>query len=438
MAFIPLRVLKTKPCSGPDAPAGNTVGIDLRLLAPALEPFLLLRARFCNYPGAPYSIQFAREGGGDFHYLNLEHVADQPQDAPIEVVAVGELPLTSDCAWRVLKLSQGGAGEEIARIHYEPYGLWRLRMADGQDAAPAAAQTPRQMMLIGGAPKSGTTWVERILNSHPDALATGENQFFQWPRRGPLYDLLAQTSPPYFAAAVRQQPPYWSQAAMFYAGRAERVLGQIGTLANVELAADKSPAYGRFLPEILESLPTWKYVHCVRHPLDVAVSRFFHERALLQDSPELTFLPRDRTLRMRVLAYDKNAAKPGEMFADLRLFDAILDASIEGGVVFDLAPHYDRIRIIAYEDLLSDPAHQMRQLLEFCGLRADDELLAEIAKRNTFEAFSGGRKQGEESQREFFRKGVAGDHLNHMTEEQIDYAKRRILAQCAWYKRYFD
>ncbi|HFC12888.1 MAG TPA: hypothetical protein ENJ56_08600, partial [Anaerolineae bacterium] len=176
---------------------------------------------------------------------------------------------------------------------------------------------------------------------------------------------------------------------------------------------------------------------CVRHPLDVAVSRFFHERALLLDSPQFSLLPDDNALRSHVISFDKNSAKKGDMFSSAELFDQILDMGMEGSVAFEMAAEYDNIHIVCYEDLLSDFCHTVDLLFGFCGLEVDIKLLSMIEEKNCFQRFSGGRMAGTENERVFFRKGISGDHLNYMTQDQIDYAARRILLQCGWYRRYF-
>ena len=48
------------------------------------------------------------------------------------------------------------------------------------------AQERAKTVFVGGSPKSGTTWVERALNLHDDIFITGENFFFEWPKKDVL------------------------------------------------------------------------------------------------------------------------------------------------------------------------------------------------------------------------------------------------------------
>ena len=54
---------------------------------------------------------------------------------------------------------------------------WSDRQAD------LAALAQRQLFFVGGAPRSGTTWVQHILDSHPDVSCRGEGTFPAFPGR---------------------------------------------------------------------------------------------------------------------------------------------------------------------------------------------------------------------------------------------------------------
>lgn len=49
----------------------------------------------------------------------------------------------------------------------------------------------RQLFFVGGAPRSGTTWLQQILNAHPDVSCHGEG-LFQKELAGPLEHMMAE------------------------------------------------------------------------------------------------------------------------------------------------------------------------------------------------------------------------------------------------------
>jgi sulfotransferase family protein len=79
--------------------------------------------------------------------------------------------------------------------------------------------------------------------------------------------------------------------------------------------------------------------------------------------------------------------------------------------------HPDRIRRIRYEDLARDTEGILAGLFEFLGVEVDPSVLAHCRTEASF-AKRTGRNPGEENRQSFFRKGMAGDWRNHLSDEQ--------------------
>jgi hypothetical protein len=71
---------------------------------------------------------------------------------------------------------------------------------------------------------------------------------------------------------------------------------------------------------------------------------------------------------------------------------------------------------VSYERLLADGAPVVRDLLQFLGLPAEDQRIADLLERSSFRFYTG-RERGQENRRRFYRKGIAGDWKNHFTPE---------------------
>lgn len=74
-------------------------------------------------------------------------------------------------------------------------------------------------------------------------------------------------------------------------------------------------------------------------------------------------------------------------------------------------------RVVRYEDLLSDPEGSMTRVLHSLGVeQVEQSRLLQIIDKYSFEKVSG-RGKGKEVKTSFVRKGVAGDWVNHFSDE---------------------
>ena len=72
---------------------------------------------------------------------------------------------------------------------------------------------------------------------------------------------------------------------------------------------------------------------------------------------------------------------------------------------------------LRYEQMLSDPAAVMTRVAEHFQLDSSPETVGKVVDKHGFQELSGGRGQGQESASNFFRKGIVGDWRNHFTPD---------------------
>ena len=118
------------------------------------------------------------------------------------------------------------------------------------------------------------------------------------------------------------------------------------------------------------------------------------------------------------------------MFAQVELLDFVIDLGLEEADVLKIADTYENIFTIRYEDLLNDFRKTVSRLCHFCGLEINDDIIQQIEDRTSFKYLS-------ETNPGFYRKGIIGEHLNYMTNLQIDRSVHRILARAEYYATYF-
>ena len=139
----------------------------------------------------------------------------------------------------------------------------------------------RQLFFVAGQGKSGTTWLELILDAHPDVCCHGEGHFA---------DMLL---PELGEAAKRYNSFLKHNNSLFkeirdYQGLSRDYTWHIGRTAMALLlaqqcAGDPPAAIGERTPanvanlQLLHQLfPEAKLIHITRDPRDVAVSMWFH------------------------------------------------------------------------------------------------------------------------------------------------------------------
>ena len=412
---------------------------EVRLMRPSLEIFLMVRG-FLRVSSQPIFYLQLRPSTQDIegYYINIEvDTRDYKEGQLVEFLAVGDLSLDPRQRWHLVEIDIQGNELILGSIYQDKIGIWQFNSVNLVPLEENKKISP-DLFFIGGPVKSGTTWVQLLLNFHPDFVSIGENGLFSFPNSALLSAVMTASNLPYFATAVPKTAPFKMRSFMAYAGQAERILDQIANLSNAKGIADRNPSYQNYSSVILDALQQSRYIQLVRNPLDVIISRFYHEKNIYINSPSLSQLPDDSDLREHILNYDSATAAFGSMFSNTRLFDWALDQALVGFHQLSVLQNSKKTHIVFYEDLISDFADTALKLFNFCGLEVDDFFLEQARLRLSFSQLSGGRAPGNNDNSSFYRNGQSNAYPMHLTEDQINYAKKRILNQNSFYEKYFD
>ncbi|NET88578.1 MAG: sulfotransferase [Kamptonema sp. SIO1D9] len=261
-----------------------------------------------------------------------------------------------------------------------------------------------QLFFIAGAPKSGTTWVQRLLDAHPEIVCSGEGHF---PDK--LAEPLANVFKGYnehqrlVSDRVYENKPYYNGLSPEHFDFTVLslmclVMNQRQIEENVKCIGDKTPRYTFYLEYLGNLLPKAKFIHVIRDGRDVVVSVCHHayragdKEALQTNSPKF-------------LQYTANFAKTwAENVQAARNFGKM---------------EPNRYLEIRYEDLHENGETAIANLLDFLKVSQTPELIATCQETADFKKWSGGREKGEEKKTSFFRKGIIGDWKNYFNDSSL-------------------
>jgi tetratricopeptide (TPR) repeat protein len=210
-----------------------------------------------------------------------------------------------------------------------------------------ASSSPAPVFLVGF-PRSGTTLLDQILDSHP-ALATMEEKDALDRAR----QLVEAMDGGYPDALAGMNAAELEELRRFYFGEVGRHLGELAGRTII----DKMPLNTIDLGLIHRVFPEARILFALRHPCDVVLSGFMQ------------------------------AMKPN---AAMVLFDSLASTARFYARVMGLWLRYREVLALSaltvrYEDLVDDFAGQTRQVLEFLDITWDDAVLgyAEHARTRT-------------------------------------------------------
>ncbi len=221
---------------------------------------------------------------------------------------------------------------------------------------------PHRNLLAIGQPKSGSTWLFRMLASVPGYLPRVPSTVKIWSNHDLRRDEFIPAPVGYTVSKVHTSPTDENLAI---------------------IRATERP-----------------YVVLIRDPRDLAVSwAYYVVQALKAPFPdEVRALPIDE----RIAYYIENVLPRTSRWA------------------VDWSRRLDSTRglLIRYEELLADPVARMTTVFAHFELGLGPELVQRIVERHAFRRATG-RAPGEADPASFNRKGIAGDWRNHFTDAHV-------------------
>ena len=293
------------------------------------------------------------------------------------------------------------------------------------------------VFFVTGVGKSGTSWLMRTLDGHPEILCKGEGRFFGADWRRANFDpegTRALASSLYYALLDSEYLRLWVERSVWAReGDASRHLDNLTRLAtehflmgrlretNKKLVGDKSPLLNAdFIEEVSRIYPEARVIHIIRDGRDQVVSMLHHVWNRSTDRGGVQTLKPGEFERREIYRQDpQKLLQTGEgMFTEERLrgaarsWNARVGKTTQDGPAL-LGPNYTEVH---YEDLLERPNEEVGRLAKFLGADAREKAVQQAVNSASFQKLSKGRERGQEDTSSFYRKGIAGDWKNYFTE----------------------
>lgn len=194
-----------------------------------------------------------------------------------------------------------------------------------------------QPLFILGMPRSGTTLVEQILTSHSNVSGAGELPLIGEIAESKLSNNTQLQPYPINVKSISRE--VLNACADYYLKQTQKLAG------NSIHITDKMPHNFLYIGIIRMLFPNAKIIHCLRNPLDVCLSIYFHN--FNQNHP-----------------YSDKLENLGHYYNQYRRLMEFWD-SIYPGLTLDMQ----------YEDLLSDPKSHIENMLSHVNLDWEDNCL---------------------------------------------------------------
>lgn len=252
------------------------------------------------------------------------------------------------------------------------------------------------VFFVGGLPRSGTTWVQQMLNAHPEVLCLGESHF--------LNDLVPGVGRAMLKYSDRRAAGEGTWAPTVNGPDRDHIavvlrtaFATLGSMNLQDRDINRLVTFGEKTPDNLYQLnrlwsifPQAKFIHVIRDVRDACVSAYIRFRAKLpEDMDRPTYIGHYARDWMSRIVTAREGAE-GHDYLELR-----------------------------YEDLQHDTMQQMIQVFDFLGADSSYAVVAETVQAASFEILSGGRRRGQEDRQSHYRRGEIGGWRDELTAEEV-------------------
>jgi hypothetical protein len=244
-------------------------------------------------------------------------------------------------------------------------------------------------LFVVGPQRSGTTWVQSLLDAHPEISCRFElrlhDGLLQHLHRGVAeYNALIQAQTRSSPGHIPLETRMLDQRQMMLLMRTAFLAHFYGeATAGLRYIGEKTPENLLGIADIALLFPSARYVAVVRDGRECAISSWHHFR---------------------------NAGSPDLPLPDfIRRWVPERWAPLAEGVQRLLISLSEQTVLVRYEDLVAHPRETMTSVLTALDVDSSPALVEKCVEAAAFETVSGGRKPGEADPTQFYRSGLLGE-----------------------------
>jgi len=218
--------------------------------------------------------------------------------------------------------------------------------------------TGSNFVFLVGAPRSGTTWLQYLLASHPEIQSGRESYVFS--KICLVHQEWHKTRKSGMGMASYQTAEEFMSNLFDFEERQLDALTK--NLKPGQILLEKTPAHALYVPQIAWFLPEARFIHIMRDGRDVVASLMAAGNSWGEDWAPTSARRAARIWKRHVQAVDDAKTK--------------------------LKPH--QFLEVRYEALLEDTARELRRCIDFIGLPWPEEALRQAVAANTSEQMRAG------------------------------------------------
>jgi hypothetical protein len=256
-----------------------------------------------------------------------------------------------------------------------------------------------QILFIGAAARSGTTWLQLMLNAHPGISCCGEGHFCD-----SLLPLLDQALTRHNALVHTKNATLFQDLEPFprlvstqgqYLLAATIALMLAEAVGDAAIVGEKASDNVLAVPQLRTPFPAARFIFVLRDGRDCATSAWSHNQRVEAKAMREKF-PR---------------------------FDDFIDAFVRGWVTCtdtalrQTASDPQHCVCVSCEALVRTPEATLSRLFTFLGAEADPATVHACVEAAAFPRLTGGRRPGQEDRSSLFHRGEIGDWHRHFSAD---------------------